>query len=99
MSNLIQPTFAPDDQESAAPFHHLQMIKNELIQLIENQSASVGIIGLGYVGLPLAAEFANRGFKATGFEVDEKKVAEINAGRSYIGDVAAESIKQSVEAG
>ena len=75
------------------------MIKKELIQLIENRRARVAIIGLGYVGLPLATEFAGRGFQATGFEVDEKKVAEINAGRSYIGDVAAELIKQSVDAG
>jgi UDP-N-acetyl-D-glucosamine dehydrogenase len=75
------------------------MIKKELIQLIENRRARVAVIGLGYVGLPLATEFAGRGFQATGFEVDEKKVAEINAGRSYIGDVAAESIKQAVDAG
>ncbi|HEX3146333.1 MAG TPA: nucleotide sugar dehydrogenase [Pyrinomonadaceae bacterium] len=75
------------------------MIKKELIQLIENRRARVAVIGLGYVGLPLATEFAGRGFQATGFEVDEKKVAEINAGRSYIGDVAAELIKQSVDAG
>ena len=75
------------------------MIKKELIQLIENRRARVAVIGLGYVGLPLATEFAGRGFQATGFEVDEKKVAEINAGRSYIGDVAPELIKQSVDAG
>ena len=75
------------------------MIKNEIIKLVEQRNARVGVIGLGYVGLPLASEFASRGFKATGFEVDEKKVAEINAGRSYIGDVAAGAIKQSVDAG
>ena len=75
------------------------MIKKELIQLIENRRARVAVIGLGYVGLPLATEFAGRGFQATGFEVDEKKVAEINAGRSYIGDVPAELIKQAVDAG
>src|SRR6476659_5696585 len=75
------------------------MIKNELIKLIENRRARVAVIGLGYVGLPLATEFAGRGFQATGFEVDEKKLAEINAGRSYIGDVAAESITQAVDAG
>jgi UDP-N-acetyl-D-glucosamine dehydrogenase len=75
------------------------MIKTELIDLIKARLARVAVIGLGYVGLPLATEFASRGFKATGFEVDEKKVVEINAGRSYIGDVAAESIKQSVDAG
>ena len=74
------------------------MIKDSLINLIKDRRAHVGVIGLGYVGLPLATEFASRGFTATGFEVDEKKVAEINAGRSYIGDVPVESIKQSVAA-
>jgi len=74
------------------------MIKDSLINLIKDRRAHVGIVGLGYVGLPLATEFASCGFTATGFEVDEKKVAEINAGHSYIGDVPAESIKQSVAA-
>ena len=46
-------------------------MKNELINLITNKQAHVGVIGLGYVGLPLLVEFASRGFKATGFEVDE----------------------------
>src|SRR5207244_5586476 len=64
----------------------------------KDRGARVGVIGLGYVGLPLATEFARAGFVVTGFEVDEKKVAEINAGRSYISDVASESIKQAVDA-
>jgi UDP-N-acetyl-D-glucosamine dehydrogenase len=75
------------------------MIKDDIIKLIQEKRVRVGVIGLGYVGLPLATEFASRGFHAAGFEVDDKKVAEINAGRSYIGDVAAEMIKQSVAAG
>ena len=74
------------------------MIKNEIISLIQNRRARVGVIGLGYVGLPLATEFAGAGFKATGFEVDEKKVGEISAGRSYIADVSSETIKQVVDA-
>src|SRR5213082_1864712 len=74
------------------------MIKNEIIELIRDKRARVGVIGLGYVGLPLATEFASAGFKATGFEVDEKKVGEISAGRSYIADVSSETIKQSVDA-
>ncbi len=48
-------------------------MKNELIKLITNKQAHVGVIGLGYVGLPLLVEFASRGFKSTGFEVDEKR--------------------------
>lgn len=75
------------------------MIKNEIINLIKEKRAQVGVIGLGYVGLPLATEFAAKGISATGFEVDENKVTQINAGRSYIGDVAPESIKEAVDAG
>src|SRR6266480_1898292 len=74
------------------------MIKNEIISLIQNRRARVGVIGLGYVGLPLATEFASAGIKTTGFEVDEKKAGEINAGRSYIADVTSETIKESVDA-
>src|SRR3979490_1940982 len=75
------------------------MIKSEIINLIKDQSVHVGVIGLGYVGLPPATEFASRGFKATGFEVDQNKVAQINAGRSYIGDVSTEQLKKTVDAG
>src|SRR5437763_8438998 len=74
------------------------MIKKQLVNLIKDRGACVGVIGLGYVGLPLASEFATAGIKATGFEVDEKKVSEINAGRSYIADVTSETIKKSVDA-
>ena len=50
-----------------------QNMKNELISLITNKQAHVGVIGLGYVGLPLLVEFASKGFRGTGFEVDETK--------------------------
>src|SRR6266850_275715 len=75
------------------------MIKTEIINLIRDKRARVGVIGLGYVGLPLATEFAAKGISATGFEVDENKVTQINAGRSYIGDVAPEAIKEAVDGG
>src|SRR5690242_6191254 len=75
------------------------MIKNELINLIKDKRARVGVIGLGYVGLPLATEFASKGFNAIGFEVDSSKVEQINSGHSYIGDVPSESLKQTVDAG
>ena len=73
-------------------------MKNELINLITNKKAHVGVIGLGYVGLPLLVEFASRGFQATGFEVDESKAEQINAGTSYIGDVPSERLKEEVDA-
>jgi UDP-N-acetyl-D-glucosamine dehydrogenase len=75
------------------------MVKNEIIELITERKARVGVIGLGYVGLPLLVEFARGGFDATGFEVDETKAAEINAGRSYIGDVPASTVKELTEQG
>jgi len=59
----------------------------DVIARIADRSAHIGIIGLGYVGLPLAVEFARAGFTVTGFDVDPTKVSEINAGRSYIPDV------------
>jgi UDP-N-acetyl-D-glucosamine dehydrogenase len=73
------------------------MVKEQIIGLIKAKTAHVGVVGLGYVGLPLLAEFANSGFMATGFEVDEAKAAQINAGDSYIGDVPAAVIKGLVE--
>jgi UDP-N-acetyl-D-glucosamine dehydrogenase len=73
-------------------------MKDEIIQLIASKSARVGVIGLGYVGLPLLVEFARSGFSSTGFEVDEHKAAEINAGRSYIGDVTSEAVAELVRA-
>ncbi|HEX5706335.1 MAG TPA: nucleotide sugar dehydrogenase, partial [Pyrinomonadaceae bacterium] len=72
------------------------MIKDDIIKRIETGEARVGVIGLGYVGLPLAAEFAGKGLFATGFEVDERKAEQINAGDSYIGDVAASVVRELV---
>lgn len=74
------------------------MIKEELQNLIEQKAARIGVIGLGYVGLPLVVEFARAGFSGIGFEVDERKVSEINSGRSYIPDVPTEQVAESVAA-
>ncbi|NOT25623.1 MAG: nucleotide sugar dehydrogenase [Acidobacteria bacterium] len=66
---------------------------------IRDRKARIGVIGLGYVGLPLAVEFAMKGFDVTGLDVDESKIKEINAGRSYILDVKTEHVKACVDAG
>ena len=71
----------------------------DLQDKIRNRTARVGVIGLGYVGLPLAVEFARKGFDVTGFDVDASKTDEINAGRSYILDVKTEDVRACVEAG
>lgn len=73
-------------------------MKNELISLITNKQAHIGVIGLGYVGLPLLVEFASKGFRGTGFEVDQTKANQINAGNSYIGDVPSRKLKEVVDA-
>jgi UDP-N-acetyl-D-glucosamine dehydrogenase len=75
------------------------MIKDNLKSQIADKSATVGVIGLGYVGLPLIVEFCLKGFRGIGFEVDESKAAEINAGRSYIVDVPDANVEKCVSAG
>ncbi len=75
------------------------MTKEQLISLITEKHAHVGVVGLGYVGLPLLVEFARKGYSATGFEVDDTKSKQINDGSSYIGDVGNELVKELVDAG
>jgi UDP-N-acetyl-D-glucosamine dehydrogenase len=74
------------------------MIKDDITNLIRDKRARIGVIGLGYVGLPLAVEFSHTGFSTTGFEVDEAKAEAINRGRSYIGDVSSSAISEMVGA-
>ena len=62
-----------------------------LLKKIKEKKASVGIIGLGYVGLPLAKEFHRAGFPVTGFDIDPKKVGMLNIGKSYIKHISSES--------
>jgi UDP-N-acetyl-D-glucosamine dehydrogenase len=66
---------------------------------IAAKSAKVGIIGLGYVGLPLACLFAEKGFSVTGFDIDPKKIDVLNAGRSYIKHIPAARVRPLVKAG
>jgi UDP-N-acetyl-D-glucosamine dehydrogenase len=77
----------------------LQTTAAQLTEKIRNKTARVGIIGLGYVGLPLAVEFAKAGFSVTGIDLIDSKVQRINAGDSYIQDVAQADIASLVEAG
>ncbi len=70
-----------------------------LLDRIRSKEATVGVIGLGYVGLPLAVEFARHGFRVTGFDVDESKARAINDGKSYIPDVVESDLASAVTAG
>lgn len=70
-----------------------------LIEKIEGSSATIAVIGLGYVGLPLVIRFCDEGFKVTGFDVDRKKVDLLNKGVSFIEHIPSEAIKKHVDAG
>jgi UDP-N-acetyl-D-glucosamine dehydrogenase len=66
---------------------------------IDAREARIGVIGLGYVGLPLVVELGNAGFSVTGFDIDATKVRAISEGRSYIGDVESSDIARLLEEG
>jgi UDP-N-acetyl-D-glucosamine dehydrogenase len=72
---------------------------SELLEKIKNQAALVGVIGLGYVGLPLATRAGRVGFGVLGFDVSAEKAARINAGESYIGDVSSAEVAELRERG
>ncbi len=74
-------------------------MKERLIEKIDKKEIIVGVVGLGYVGLPLAVEKAKAGFKTIGFDVQEEKVKLVNKGHNYIGDVVDSDLKEIVEAG
>lgn len=71
----------------------------DLINKIKDKSALVGVIGLGYVGLPLSLEFASKGFNVIGFDVDESKIPLLNSGKSYIKHISEDRIQKSVDSG
>ena len=73
--------------------------KIELLQKIESREAVVGIVGMGYVGLPLAVAFAEEGFNIVGIDVNEEKVSQLNAGISYVEDVSDDVLRPLVENG
>lgn len=74
-------------------------MKEQLLKKIEKKSIKVGVVGLGYVGLPLAVEKAKAGFVTVGFDVQSAKVDMVNAGHNYIGDVVDSDLKMLVEKG
>src|SRR5687767_8377840 len=74
-------------------------IKEILIKKLKEKKARVGILGLGYVGLPLAVVFAEAGFHVTGIDPDSRKVDSVNKGISYIPDVNTEALEKLVKAG
>ncbi|MEO6983626.1 MAG: nucleotide sugar dehydrogenase [Edaphobacter sp.] len=71
----------------------LPQIAQERMKRLENRTAKIGVIGLGYVGLPLSLLLSEAGFTVTGFDIDAKKVTDLEAGRSYIFRITAEEIQ------
>ncbi|MFI3263704.1 MAG: nucleotide sugar dehydrogenase [Rikenellaceae bacterium] len=74
-------------------------MKETLLKKIESKDIVVGVIGLGYVGLPLAVEKAKAGFKTIGFDVQESKVEKVNRGENYIGDIEDGDLMQVIQDG
>lgn len=74
-------------------------MKNTLLKKIKNKNIIVGVVGLGYVGLPLAVEKAKAGFKTIGFDIQESKVKMVNDGQNYIGDVVDHDLENLVRDG
>lgn len=75
----------------------MQNIRKNIEQKIKNKTAKIGVLGLGYVGLPLAMEFANNGFSVTGIDVDVHKVNSLNEGKSHIIDINSEVVSHHIE--
>jgi len=73
--------------------------KQTLLNRLQDRTAIVGIVGLGYVGLPLAVEFAKAGFNVIGVDVSQAKVSQLNAGSSYIPDISTEELQPLVQNG
>src|SRR3984885_10891699 len=81
----------------------LEVLNSATAAILKEKSpprrARVGIVGLGYVGLPLAVEFAKAGFTVTGIDISEEKTRRVNRGESYIGDIPSSTLAPLVESG
>ena len=74
-------------------------MSNNLQSRIESKEAKIGVVGLGYVGLPLAVEFAKAGFSVTGIDIAQERVNQLNSGDNYINDVDSSEFRSFVESG
>ena len=74
-------------------------MKKKLLDKIAKKNIKVGVVGLGYVGLPLAVEKAKAGFRTIGFDIQSEKVKLVNEGQNYIGDVVDSDLKKLVDDG
>ncbi len=74
-------------------------LKDKLLSKLKSRTAKLGVVGLGYVGLPLAVEKAKAGYEVIGFDVQDKKVEMVNKGENYIGDIVDADLKELVDSG
>lgn len=77
----------------------MPMPRENLLHRIENRTTTIGVLGLGYVGLPLAIEFVEHGYTTTGFDLNKSVVAALNLGTSHISDVPDATVRAAVESG
>ncbi|MDA8780589.1 nucleotide sugar dehydrogenase, partial [Alphaproteobacteria bacterium] len=70
-----------------------------MLERLKNNKAHIGVIGLGYVGLPLSIAFVSAGNKVTGFDIDVEKAEKLNAGQTYINHIGSESVREMLETG
>src|SRR5690606_33823749 len=75
------------------------MSKQQLIEKLKNKSAVIGIVGLGYVGLPLMLRYSEVGYKVLGLDIDTSKVDSLNQGKSYIEHISSDSIANALTLG
>lgn len=93
LPDFSSPAHSSTDSASVSP------LAQELIDKISNQSAVIGVLGLGYVGLPLATTFAQRGFTSIGFDPHRPTVDILQRGDSHIGDISAATVQELVQSG
>ncbi len=77
----------------------VKKMKEKLLSRIRERKITAGIVGLGYVGLPLAVEKAKAGFRTIGFDVQSQKVSQVNQGHNYIGDIVDKDLELLVQNG
>src|SRR5687767_10510823 len=93
MNDQAQPAPAAPGARPSRPAERPDLYA-DLLSRIEEKTAVVGVIGLGYVGLPLARTFAANGYRVLGFDVDAEKVARLGEGKSYIGHIGDEVVRE-----
>src|SRR5688572_28008071 len=74
-------------------------VKDALLRKMQDRTARIGVVGLGYVGLPLVLRYVEIGYTVVGFDIDEKKVTRLAAGESYIERISADTIRRAVDRG